>query len=235
MKNLSIYLILLISLSSYGQDKTNPRFQIGVNFSSDICYRNLESTDGSSTSNIIVSQRDEREIPKFGFTTGLNVCFELNDNFALESGIQYSKKGDQTKYLGVNFGQLPPSFPEQVKYIYDYNYMDIPLRLNYTFGKRKVRFLTSVGVTANIFLNYKQTNIAVYSDRTEKKVSEQTFDFERINISPTISAGIDYKINDKMSLRIESIFRYGVLKIIDAPVAAYLYNGGINIGYYIGF
>jgi hypothetical protein len=49
-----------------------------------------------------------------------------------------------------------------------------------------------------------------------------------------MSVGIDYRINEKMNLRIEPTFRYGVLKIIDTPVTGYLYSGGINVVYYYG-
>jgi hypothetical protein len=101
-------------------------------------------------------------------------------------------------------------------------------------GKNKIRFISSMGLTTNIFLNYEQTNVSVYSDRTEKVQSSQDYDFKRFNLSPTISAGIDYNINEKMSLRLETIFRYGVLKIIDAPVTAHLYKGGLNMSYFIG-
>jgi hypothetical protein len=47
-----------------------------------------------------------------------------------------------------------------------------------------------------------------------------------------ISAGAEYKIKNKMYVRIEPTFRYGVLKIIDAPVTAYLWNAGLNMGFY---
>lgn len=48
-----------------------------------------------------------------------------------------------------------------------------------------------------------------------------------------ISAGIDYRMNDRMNLRVEPTFRYGVMKITDAPITAYLFNAGLNIGYYV--
>ena len=60
------------------------------------------------------------------------------------------------------------------------------------------------------------------------------FDYNKVNISPSVSAGIDYRINDRHHLRIEPTFRYGVLKIIDEPITGYLYSGGLNIGYYFG-
>jgi hypothetical protein len=35
-----------------------------------------------------------------------------------------------------------------------------------------------------------------------------------------------------MNVRIEPTIKYGVLKIIDTPITAFLYSGGLNMSYY---
>jgi hypothetical protein len=241
MKHLTIILLSLTSFICYGQDKTKEapttdfkRVQIGINFSPDVCFRTLKNNDGSSSSELVIDNRNERETVKFGYTTGLNVCFKINKFVGMETGIQYSNKGYQTKMQDLISDQPAPSLPNQSKFIYDFHCIDIPVKINFTIGKKKFRFFTSVGVMTNIFIKETQTSILVYSDRTDEKTSPTNFNYNKINISPTISVGIDYKINDRMNLRVEPNFRYGVLKIIDTPVTAYLYSGGLNISYYFG-
>lgn len=78
------------------------------------------------------------------------------------------------------------------------------------------------------------TNILYYSDRKDKQKSPTNFDYNKVNISPTVSVGFDYKINSRMNLRVEPTFRYGVLKITKTPVTGYLYSGGLNVSYYFG-
>lgn len=241
MKQLTIFLLTLTTLSSYGQDKTKEtttsdfkRIQIGINVSPDICFRTLKNNDGSSSSDFVLTQRNNRETIKVGYTAGLNVCFNFKKFVGLETGIQYSNKGFQTKFQDLIIGQPDPSLPNKSKFIYDYHYIDIPLKVNFTVGKKKVRLFTSIGVTTNIFIRETQTSVLVYSDRTDKKTNPTNFDYNKLNISPTISVGMDYKINSRMNLRVEPTFRYGVLKIIDTPVTGYLYNGGLNISYYFG-
>ena len=241
MKQLPIYLLVLITLSSKGQNTDKKvstadfkRVQIGINFSPDICFRLLKNNDGSSTSDIGIKRSNENEIVKFGYTAGLNVCFNIIKFVGIETGIQYSNKGYQTKTIDYTFGQPNPFAPKEGKFIFNFHYIDIPLKVNFTIGKKKVRFFTSVGLTTNIFIKETQTSILKYTDRTDRITKPTSYDYNRINISPTISLGIDYKINSRMNLRIEPIFRYGVLKIIDAPVTGYLYNGGLNISYYFG-
>lgn len=57
--------------------------------------------------------------------------------------------------------------------------------------------------------------------------------YRKLNLSPLISAGFDYRLNNKRSLKVEPTFRYGILKTIEAPVSENIWNAGLNIGYYI--
>ncbi len=107
MKHLSFLLLLLVttSLSSYGQDKPNEsgtsdfrRVQIGMNVSPDIGFRTLQNKDGSPSSNAIIQYNNEHETVKIRYTAGLNICFNIKRNIGLETGIQYSNKGYQTKF-----------------------------------------------------------------------------------------------------------------------------------------
>ena len=241
MKQLTIFLLILTTFSAYGQDKTKDtptadfkRVQIGINISPDICFRTLENNDGSSTSDIIMKLNNENETFKLGYTAGLNICFNIKKFVGIETGIQYTNKGYQTKMRDLIFAQPDPIAPNKAKFIYNFHCIDIPLKANFTIGKKKLRFFTSIGLTTNIFIKETQTSVFVYSDRTDRKTYPTIFDYNSVNISPTISVGIDYKINSRMNLRVEPTFRYGVLKIIDAPVTAYLYSGGLNISYYFG-
>ncbi|TAD92816.1 MAG: PorT family protein [Bacteroidetes bacterium] len=241
MKHLTVILSILTAFSSYGQGNTKETktvdfksIQIGINFSPNVSYRTLKNNDGRSSSNFVVDQMNKTETAKFGYNAGLNVCFNLQKFIGLETGIQYSNQGYQTKKQTLTFEQPNPSSPKQAKFIYDFHYIDIPVKVNFTFGEQKIRLFTSLGVTTNIFIKQTQTSFLYYGDRSNTENSETNFNYNRINISPAISAGIDYKINSSMNLRVEPTFRYGVLKTIDTPVTAYLYSGGLNISYYFG-
>jgi len=237
MKNLAIFILTVFVFSAYGQGNSTSGFkkiQVGINISPDLCFRILKNNDGSSSSENIVHFRDSIETIKMGYTTGLNVCFNLNKTIGLETGIQYSDKGYQTIVTEFVSIQPDPNIPEKVRFIYHFHYIDIPLKANFTLGNKKVRFLTSIGIVSNIFIKETQTEILYFTDRKEKEKDPTGYEYNKINLSAAISAGIDYKINSRMNLRIEPIFRYGILKINDTPVTGYLWNAGLNIGYYFG-
>jgi hypothetical protein len=234
MKQLLILVTTLASLPVQGQD-TNPtqKILIGFSFSPDYSTRTLKNNDGSPSSDLVIKSRNDIEGAKFGYTTGLNVCFNFSQLVGFETGIQFSNKGYNTKSQDLIYFPPSPSSPTKVKTIYAYQYIGIPLKAKFSFGKSKVRFISSIGFITNLLLSVKQTNNFEYSNgKTEKKTQSTTSGFKKVDISPIISVGIDYKLNNKIHLMAEPSFRYGVVKTKDAPVTENLWNAGLNVGFY---
>lgn len=239
MKPLIITILLLTTFNLSGQNSTKEtpssdpkRILIGISVSPDICYRTLRNNDGSSSSDLIIDLRNQQEIYKIGSTAGLIASYSFTDFFSLETGLQYSNKGFRTKEQDVIIVEPEEDLPQKTRFIYNFHYIDIPVKANFVIGKKNVRFVTSVGLTTNFLLKETQTSILIYQDHTDRNTDLTNYTHKKVNISPTISAGIDYKLNSRMNLRIMPVFRYGILKIIDAPVTGYLYSGGLNISYY---
>lgn len=252
MKQLILITAMLISIAAFGQDTLNQkttatgfkRFLFGVTLSPDYCYRTLKNNDGSSWSSIIIDLRDEKEVPKFGYTAGLNICYNISKHTVIEAGVHYSNKGYALKNTDLTYGLIIDprlgftypvngTLPTEAQFIYNHRYLDLPLRAIFSFGENRMHFIASAGVTTNILLKATQTSILGYANGdVTKETKEELNDYKSINISPSISAGIDYGISNKINLRVEPTFRYGLLKIIDTPVTAYLWNGGINITCY---
>ena len=85
----------------------------------------------------------------------------------------------------------------------------------------------------NFLLNVKQTANYEYSNgKTEKKSQFLKSGFNKVDISPMLSVGVDYKLNNKIHLFAEPTFRYGVIKTKDTPVTEHLWNAGLNVGFY---
>jgi hypothetical protein len=234
LKQLLILITTLASLTVLGQD-TNPtqKILVGFNFSPDYSSRTLKNNDGSSSSDLVTKTRNDIEIAKFGYTTGLNVCFNFSQLVGFETGIQFSNKGYKTKNRDLVYFPPDASSPIKSKTIYAYQYIGIPLKAKFSFGKSKARFLSSIGFMTNLLLNVKQTHNFEYSNgKTEKKTQSSTSGFKKVDISPMISVGVDYKINNKIHLQAEPTFRYGVIKTKDAPVTENLWNAGLNIAFY---
>jgi hypothetical protein len=128
----SLLIILILSTSvSFGQDKSKSSenaskgFQLGLNASPDYCFTTMPSYF---------------EVPKLGYTFGLNTAYQFNSFFSIDTGLHYSNKGSQTSKMDLSFEQPDPSIPNQAQYIYNYHFIDIPLKANFTVGKRRIKF-----------------------------------------------------------------------------------------------
>jgi Outer membrane protein beta-barrel domain len=240
MKRQLLLLMTICTLTAQGQDTLKAKISggfkkilIGFNISPDYCSRTLKNNDATGTSGLIIDVRDKRETGRMGITAGVNICFNFTKKTGLETGIQYSAKGYQTTKYDLVYGVPDPAAPVRAKFRYNYHYIDIPLKINIIKGNGKLRLIAAAGITTNILLSATQTSILEYSGgKTEKQKKQSVYDYNKINISPMISLGADYRINGKMYLRAEPTFRYGMLKNINTPVTEHLWSAGLNIGFY---
>lgn len=241
MKRITLIFLTINAISTFGQTANETmssdykKVQFGINISPDICFRTLKNNDTDPSNDFVLDERNKNETFKLGYTGGLNVCYNFNKNIGLEAGIQYSNRGYQSNFLDIINGQSEPHMPNKMKFIYNYYYLDIPLKINYSVGKKKVRFFASLGFSTNILMTANESDLFIYSDHALKKTFTSNYDYSKLNLTPIGSVGIDYKINNRMNLRVEPTFRYGVFKIIDTPITGYLYSGGLNVSYFFGF
>ena len=71
----------------------------------------------------------------------------------------------------------------------------------------------------NFLISEKQSIYYKYSDgKTEQKNQFSTSGFNKIDVSPMVSIGVDYKLTDKIHLSAEPTFRFGLIKTKDAPI-----------------
>jgi len=213
----------LINAQDAKKNKSNKAISIGISFSPDYDYRTLEKG-------------------KFSFTTGLNLNATLSKKFEWQTGFLYSDKGYRIPKHAVN-NPTRPSEPTHFKYQTSFNYLDIPLKLNFISGSGQVKFIAGAGLTANFLLNESETVTFIYADGGEKEYPQSYGFYNKFNLSSVISAGVEFKLTKNIFLRTEPTFRYGLLKIIDRPVidyswdevTAYLWDVGLNTSVYYKF
>lgn len=231
MKKALFFLSLLVTTSLvFGQSSSaESKFQFGVSFSNDIGYRLLKHNDSDPSNDFVLEQRNEIEIPKYCYSAGLTIAYRLSERARLSSGLLYSNKGYQTEKLSTYSGTPDPLIPNEAQFRYNFNYIDIPLLYKYRFGQGKWRFQIGGGITTNVFLKEVRQTIEYFDDDVEKDSEDTEYDYNRINLSPQVSFGITYDIHERFLLTASPVFRYGILKIIDTPVTAYLFTGGLNV------
>ena len=225
------FLFILLSFSAFAGDSTGvpfKRFAFGIHGSPDYCFRSLSNLTYST------NFRDEIEVPMLGYTIGADFSCFIKKQFAISLGVNFSQKGYKTKNFiltdnnGTSLGEN--------QYRYNYNYIEVPLKADFVFGKNKIRFLASAGVTS-AFILYQQTiNKSEYSDGKKYTHKEKpNYIYNPFNLFLNGSIGIDCKLGKKMGLRIEPTYSYGLFETISASYSEHLWSAGLNIGWYIGF
>jgi hypothetical protein len=217
------------------QAGTFKRFEISISAAPEICYRTLLNNDGSQMSTSIINLRNETETVKLGYTGGLHLGYNFNERFGFQTGIQYANRGFSTKKIDIAGSLMDPVIPESFKYNYNYHYLEIPTKVNFSFGTNRMRLTTSAGVSSAFLIKQSRTFIGYYKDTTTRQDITSIDTYNRFNLFATISAGLEMRISPIMSIKVEPTFRYGLLKIIETPVSGHWYSGGVNVSYVVRF
>lgn len=239
LKQFALFLALF-PLVSFGQSADSSRvkwFGIGFNFSPDYSYRILEPT---AQVKWIADFRDTLEIPKFGYTTGLNFLFRVSRNLTFETGLQYSNKGEKTKQhqllvINPNLPKEPGSMAE-ASFVYSYYYLDIPIKANFFLINKKFKLFLSGGISNNLFISSTSRYTITFSPGNPLTSTVKTnTKYSTVNLAVLAGLGVEHHLNSRCSIRLEPIYGRSLRSIIDAPIKSYLYSAGMNFGFYFNF
>lgn len=241
-----LFFLLISSLvPSFGQGRTGitriPKnyktFQIGGIGSLDMCYRTYENKQREASIDNLIASRNEEEMMKFGYHAGIGFCMNASEHFGIEVGIIYSNRGYETKLVNYIYPTTPePGYPIQGRSIYNYNFIDIPIKANFFFGKGKVRFYGSIGYSANILVSQNETFVKKYQDgSTDREVFQTNNNFEKVIFSANVEAGIDVKFNKYLNLRLAPHFSHSIGRFQEGPISMYLWTAGFGASFYYGW
>lgn len=207
---------------------------IGLTFSADYGYRIL-SMSGSDA--WIGDSRDTNEIPKFGYTAGLNLAIRINKRISIEAGLLYSDKCYQTKDITLveitPSGQPDTTGPIKPKFTFHYIYLDIPVKINYYLLTQRAKLYLTAGISPGISLAQKtNTNIEYRDGHTETNKSSTNSGLSTINLTAVAGFGFSYDVTKRIYFKIEPLCRCSMTSIFNAPIKEYLYSIGLNTGLY---
>ena len=235
---LTIFLLIIILpdfLNAQNQkDRSDNKFSFGLSFSPDYTYRHLSMKNDEYN---FVDLRNETDDPRFGFTTGLVTKYKLRERLALESGIQFSDRGERIQ-KDYNDWTTPdenviidpdPGFPDKFKSSYHYYYLGVPVKLNYYFMNGKTKMYASAGVAADYFVVGKNKVVIEFDNNTIKETNNIDENFNKVNIIGLVGVGIETNVSQRLTFRVEPTFRYSFTPVVDGDLKGYYYSAGINL------
>ena len=242
MKTILSSLLVFISIAVLAQSK----WQVGVSFSNDLGYRTLYVDSSSSDLEGIKANSDEDAKMKYGFTTGINLIRSIGV-FQLETALLFAQRGYIVREGELNFGNQIDArkgfiYPVQegdnyFKFKDRYSFIDVPIKLNYLMGDKRLHYTVSVGCALNILLNAKSAFVMGKGAKKEKRVSDfDTEKMRKLTFSPQASLGLIYDIQENASIRLEPTFRYSFSRMFkNYPINQSLWNVGLNLSYLRSF
>lgn len=196
-------------------------FHIGGFLSPDLSYSTIpRNNDGLPA---IKNFQSDYDIPKFSITVGFEGIYQINQNLSLSLGLQYSGKGGKTRDI-----EYEPSAagtdPVSMYYVYDYRYIDVPLRLDVYLSKKKVAPFITAGASANVLIG-QHTNVFGIDKNDEPMEYTNTSTSGFSAFTPQLQAGAGIDIALKYSrIRIFPVYR---LAFTDTKLSGtYAYSTG---------
>lgn len=242
-KSILVFVSLINILYAQTSDSLKTkRWAIGITGSPDYCN---QISNGAKVQTGYLKNETKA---KLGFTAGVNVLYKVTQRMGIETGILYSTKGIfvRTPAWVTPGGTYDPTIPNsglntiepEKQNVYTYQYLEIPLKMNYYVLNNKFKMFPSMGISANVFLGKKtSTNIL---DNAEIRKTQISHSYNNKNI-PALDAaliiglGLSYDLNKNLFFKFEPSYRQFIRQMIDYPVNGYLYSIGMNAGIYIRF
>lgn len=190
-------------------------FSLGISFSPEYSYRILKAKEDKYES--LVALADSMEVPKFGFTTGIQIRYDILKRLSVESGIQFTDKGSKmtvSNFLAADTNDPVLQNLKSVTTIAKIYYIEVPLKLSYKIVSGKFSLSVFVGLSANIFLDNNTKSILKYNDGSKDvQSSNREGSFNSITVSMLTGIGLNYELNNKLSLIFEPIYKRDITGI----------------------
>lgn len=232
--SLTILLFIIFSNQPVFGQNDSITHSIGVEGSIYYGYRNLILNDPTYTE--LFEFREAYEVPARGYAAGLKYRYQYNSKIGFETGLSYNIRGYDASES--NSFQDSDLFGGNAQYFYFYNYLDVPLLLNYHLSHLRYNLFTSFGVSTNFLLSAKERAVIVYSDNS---ISDETNTldaslFNRVNVQGIFRFGIDYTPEGPYTFRIVPIVQYSINDLTqNERFNEHLFAVGLNVGVFLNF
>jgi hypothetical protein len=256
---LCVFVFMRLNAFSLTADssKTNiaitSRFSVGAVFIPACNYRQLTISDNANNyTSDIVAHRNTNESPLYSYSIGAGATYDINNKLSLECDILYSVKGYRWEidWDGLTFGDMiDPRFgfiydTQEVlnttdSWVYEYYYIDVPVKIHYNLTGHKLKIQCSVGVVPTFFYSAYQVSEGEISGTGESYSSFRKDDesFTKIGLSGCAEIGAVYNFTDHFRISLSPQFQYSFTNLLTSeyPINSHLWSAGLNLSTFYHF
>ncbi len=233
------HFVLLISfpllVNSQTSDTTKKhKVLIGINGSCNYSYRSLSksATKGDALTNTVIGLRNPYEKFDIGYAFGLEFQYKFNKTFSLRTGLNYNMYAYKSIVKYFSNPSNDPYIPRQSQDLYQFDIIDLPIKLGINYSFKKMSLHGAIGLSANYYFNDKYTMRSTYSNGDVVNSSKRiwTFNPNLLSLGSIASIGLDYNISKLINVRFEPTFKYNLTSINDGPILTRPFSFNANFG-----
>ncbi len=113
-----------------------------------------------------------------------------------------------------------------------YSYLEIPFHLSYGFKIKKLTIRPTIGLIVGIMINAKGYGISAKKPQTVYRLKDSELPFANLSISGMFGLGIEYQLNNHLSVYTQPFYRYNFNSIYQntKPLQKRFYGMGLSLG-----
>ncbi|MDD3527255.1 MAG: hypothetical protein RBR47_11660 [Bacteroidales bacterium] len=151
---------------------------------------------------------------------------------ALDAGLHFANKGYKSEWIDAS---NPQGELSEARWFDHFYYLDIPITAKFFITKKKFSMFASLGLSPSIFLDNKYyLEVKYVSGESKEHHTESQMDAKSVNLVMLAGIGVDYAVTNRLSVRIEPVYRRSLTAINGDPTKFYLWSAGANVGLYVG-
>lgn len=203
----------------------NKSWALGIILSPDLSNTTIQSVNSFPEAPPVF------DYTKLAFTGGFQASYVFSPLVSFETGLLFANRGYSYRPdFSYTYSDNTPEPIIDVLNRINYNYLDIPLKVNFKFNLNKISFFTSAGLAPGILVNSNTVRIKSYMNDFSKERIKNTEEINKFNLTSTLSFGTDIGIKESWVLRFEPMFRYSLINLYPDENRApkNLYSLGLN-------
>ena len=234
----SLLLFLLLPNFLFGQEATERHWSLEGSVGAASTYRTLLDNEGSTMSDFLLQNRNDRERPRMGYIGSIAIARRLGSHWKLSIGLSYGRYGyiyehANNSWVATDGVMADPvlNFPSTFRSIDEFRYLGLPIGIERSFGKGRFRPVLRCDVAPAWMSSAKYIVTNEYSDgRSKRTIYDYPSEMKENNLFTSFHSGCTYRLNERLHLALLPYGSIGVLEIIDAPVTARLWSLGVMSG-----
>lgn len=170
-----------------------------------------------------------------GYRVAQLVGWQKNRHWGIEAGAEVCRK-----IMNVDFAmnetipevRIKNGFEEPTYYRTIFNSVNVPLRVVFTAGKKKLKFFSFFGINKTFCFNIYQEQLTYSNNNIEtKKYVTDNIGAKKVFSASDWGAGIKYQINTWSQLRINGAVQRSYASVKSQNKKILFWSSGVSVGY----